>query len=197
MTKKKRQPDVDNSEPETLAALEARLRCDLAYLNYPPNNWVRPSAPNGEDAVFDVIVIGAGMVGLASAFALMRNGISNIAVVDAAPDGREGPWVTTARMRTLRSPKILLGPAMGMASLTFRAWFVAQHGGAAWDALGRIPRVRWMDYLRWYRRVLDIPVRNGVRVDAIAWRDGRMRLETTGPDGARRLSARCGAGAVG
>jgi len=190
MTKEKRLLGTADAEPGTLEALEARLRCDLAYLNYPPKNWVKPLTPNGEVESFDVVVIGGGMVGLASAFALMRNGITNIVVVDAAANGQEGPWVTTARMRTLRSPKILLGPAMGMASLTFRAWYVAQHGGAAWEALGRIPRIQWMDYLRWYRHVLNIPVRNAVRVDAIAWRDGRMTLDTTGPDGGRRLAAR-------
>ena len=137
MTRESNQPGTDNAEPATLEALEARLRCDLAYLNYPPKSWVKPRTPNCEDESFDVVVIGGGMVGLASAFALMRNGITNIVVVDAAANGQEGPWVTTARMRTLRSPKILLGPAMGMASLTFRAWFVAQHGGAAWDAWRR------------------------------------------------------------
>ena len=30
--------------------------------------------------------------------------------------------MTYARMETLRSPKQLVGPAYGMASLTFRAW---------------------------------------------------------------------------
>ncbi len=190
MTNGTTQPGTESPEPGSLEALEARLRCDLAYLNYPPKNWVKPLTPDSEDEAFDVVVIGGGMVGIASAFALMRNGIANIAVVDAADTGQEGPWVTTARMRTLRSPKILLGPAMGMAALTFRAWFVAQHGGAAWEELGRIPRVQWMEYLRWYRHVLEIPVRNNVRVDAIAWRDGRMTLETSGPEGARRLSAR-------
>ena len=59
--------------------------------------------------------------------------------------------MTYARMETLRSPKQLLGPAYGMASLTFQAWFTAQFGDAAWEELFRIPRPMWMDYLRWYR----------------------------------------------
>ena len=57
-------------------------------------------------------------------------------------------------METLRSPKQLLGPAYGMASLTFQAWFTAQFGDEAWEELFRIPRPMWMDYLHWYRGVL-------------------------------------------
>ncbi|MDQ2736825.1 MAG: SidA/IucD/PvdA family monooxygenase, partial [Pseudomonadota bacterium] len=69
-----------------------------------------------------------------------------------------------ARMETLRSPKQLAGPALGIASLTFRAWFEAQFGRDKWDALDKIPRLQWMDYLRWYREVLELPVLNGHRV---------------------------------
>ena len=47
--------------------------------------------------------------------------------------------MTYARMETLRSPKQLTGPAYGMASLTFRAWFTAQFGEDAWEALDKIP----------------------------------------------------------
>ncbi len=43
---------------------------------------------------------------------------------------------------------------LGVPSLTFRAWWEAQYGSAAWDALDKIPRARWMDYLRWYRTTL-------------------------------------------
>ena len=174
----------------SLAQLGARVRRDLSYLNYPPKNWVKPPQPDGEDETFDVVIIGGGMVGLAAAFALRREGIANIVALDAAPEGQEGPWVTTARMRTLRSPKILLGPAMEMATLTFRAWYVAQHGDAAWDALGKIPRVQWMDYLRWYRNVLDLPVRNEVTVDAVRWQGDRFMLDTRGPAGAKIIAAR-------
>lgn len=175
---------------ESLADLEARVRRDLSFLNYPPKNWVKPLRPGGEDETVDVAIIGGGMVGLAAAFALQREGIGNIVALDAAPEGHEGPWVTTARMRTLRSPKILLGPAMEMAALTFRAWYVAQHGDAAWQALGKIPRVQWMDYLRWYRTVLALPVRNEVTVETIQWRRDRFVLKTRGPDGAKTIAAR-------
>jgi hypothetical protein len=52
----------------------------------------------------------------------------------------------------------------GIPSLTYRAWWEAQHGAEGWNKLDKIPRGDWMDYLRWYRRVLDLPVRNGARV---------------------------------
>ena len=135
-----------------LDALEQRVRFDLACLNYPPPNWVVPATHPSGDPVSDVVVIGAGMAGLVLTFSLLRNGIRNIRCLDRGPAGVEGPWVTYARMETLRSPKVLTGPAAGIPSLTFRAWFVAQFGAAEWEALDKIPRVMWMDYLRWYRR---------------------------------------------
>ena len=93
------------------------------------------------------------------------------------PMGFEGPWVTYARMETLRSPKVLTGPAAGIPSLTFRAWFVAQFGAMAWEALDKIPRVMWMDYLRWYRTVLALPVENDVEVRRIRPQDGLLALD--------------------
>ncbi|EDP63649.1 putative transmembrane oxidoreductase protein [alpha proteobacterium BAL199] len=116
--------------------------------------------------MLDALVIGAGMCGLVAAAALRRRGLTALRIVDRRIEGHEGPWVTYARMRTLRSPKHLAGPALGIASLTFRAWFEAQWGAAAWEVLDRIPRTQWMDYLRWYRRVLSLPVEN--RVEAVA-----------------------------
>lgn len=154
-----------------LDALEQRVRFDLACLNYPPPNWMVPSTAS------DVVVIGAGMAGLVLTFSLLRNGIRNVRCVDRNADGFEGPWVTYARMETLRSPKVLTGPAAGIPSLTFRAWFVAQFGTAAWEALDKIPRVMWMEYLRWYRAILALPVENGVEVQRIRPLDGLLALD--------------------
>ncbi|MFT3834173.1 MAG: NAD(P)/FAD-dependent oxidoreductase [Micropruina sp.] len=110
-----------------------------------------------------------------------RGGIANIRIVDQAPEGYEGPWVTYARMETLRSPKTLLGPALGMASLTFRAWFTALHGEAEWEELFRIPRPMWMEYLKWYREVMQIPVENDTHVTRIMPRpDGLIELQIAG-----------------
>jgi cation diffusion facilitator CzcD-associated flavoprotein CzcO len=63
-----------------------------------------------------VAIIGAGMAGLAAAFALKRLGISNVRLFDRAPRGCEGPWVTYARMQTLRSPPELTGPTLAWRS---------------------------------------------------------------------------------
>ncbi|TAY50855.1 NAD(P)-binding domain-containing protein [Rhizobium leguminosarum] len=152
--------------PNNLEALEARLRQDLAWLELPAKSWVPPRLVDGQGVV-DVVIIGAGMAGLVASAMLKRLGVANHVVLDKAPAGSEGPWVTFARMRTLRSPKQLTGPAMGLPALTFRAYYEALHGRDAWVALDRAPRQTWMDYLVWYRRVLDLPVRNGVAVDAI------------------------------
>ena len=67
-------------------------------------------------------------------------------------------------METLRSPPASDRTGVRFASLTFRAWFEAQFGAAAWAALYRIPRPQWMEYLRWYRRMIDVPVENGVEL---------------------------------
>ncbi|MGO8175438.1 NAD(P)-binding domain-containing protein [Rhizobium ruizarguesonis] len=152
--------------PNNLEALEARLRQDLAWLELPAKSWVPPRIVDGQSVV-DVVIIGAGMAGLVASAMLKRLGVANHILLDKAPAGSEGPWVTFARMRTLRSPKQLTGPAMGLPALTFRAYYEARHGRDAWTALDRAPRETWMDYLVWYRRVLDLPVRNGVAVDVI------------------------------
>jgi cation diffusion facilitator CzcD-associated flavoprotein CzcO len=173
-----------------LPALEASLRRDLELLCYPPAGWVVPRAGPGGSALADVVIVGGGMCGLAAGFALLREGVSNLRILDRAPRGREGPWVTYARMETLRSPKHLTGPAQGLPALTFRAWYEAQWGEVAWEALGRIPRPMWMDYLRWYRRVLDLPVENGVAVEAIEPAGHGFTLRLSGPAGPGEVHAR-------
>lgn len=180
--------DVDmpiQSAATSLPELERRVRDDLACLCYPPANWVVPT-PLAEP-VHDVVVIGGGMCGLVTGFALIGAGIRNIRIFDRSEPGLEGPWLTYARMETLRSPKQLTGPAYGMASLTFRAWYVAQFGNDAWSALDKIPRPMWMEYLRWYRKVLELPVENNVEVTAIRPEGALMRLMTSGK-GARETS---------
>ena len=161
--------------PAGLAQLEARLRQDLSWLALPPKSWVPPRTADGRP-VLDVAIVGAGMSGLALGAALRFTGI-RAPLFDRSPAGFEGPWVTTARMETLRSPKELTGPAIGLPALTFRAWFEAQFGLQAWAALDKIPRVQWMDYLRWYRQVLRLDVRNRQRlVDVRPRGDGLVEL---------------------
>ncbi len=176
--------------PEGLDALEARLQQDLAWLELPAKSWVPPREADGQP-VIDVAIIGGGMAGLVASGMLKRMGVANHVVLDKAPAGHEGPWITFARMRTLRSPKQLTGPAMGLPALTFRAYYEARYGRAAWEALDRAPREIWMDYLIWYRRVLDLPVRNGISVDAIVPRkDGMLDLTCRQNGRAERMIAR-------
>jgi cation diffusion facilitator CzcD-associated flavoprotein CzcO len=171
---------LKGSELDRLAVLDRQVQDDLATLCYPSKKWIPETCgPNG-DAVLDAVIIGAGMCGLSACFALLRAGISNVRILDRAVGGREGPWVTYARMETLRSPKQLLGPASGIPSLTFRAWYAASHGVAAWDCLDKIPRTVWMDYLLWFRHTLSLPVENEVVVDRVAPDGDLLKLSLSG-----------------
>lgn len=172
-----------------LAALEAQLAQDLELLELPAKPWVPERSHNGA-LVRDVIVIGAGMCGLAATAKLLLTGITNIVAYDAAPAGHEGPWVTFARMQTLRSPKTLHGPALGLPQLTFRAWFTAQWGVESWESLDKIPKGQWMDYLIWYRRVLGLPVRNGVRLTGIAPIGDLIAIDVEGAETSQILTRR-------
>jgi FAD-dependent urate hydroxylase len=149
------QPKV---QVDGLAALEQRLAQDLSWLELPAKPWVIPAFENGEP-ILEVAIIGAGMAGMAAATALKLKGIS-AQIFDRAEPGLEGPWVTTARMETLRSPKQLTGPALGLPALTFRAWYEAQFGLQKWQTLDKIPRPQWMDYLRWYRKAMALDIQN-------------------------------------
>lgn len=172
-----------------LPALEARLRQDLEWLALPGKTWL-PSTERDGAAVLDVAIIGGGQAGMAASVALSHLGIANV-IFDQSPKDFEGPWATTARMETLRSPKTLTGPALGFPALTFRAWFEAQFGAAAWDALDKIPRIQWMDYLRWFRRVMQLDVRNEHRVTAVLPRaDGVVELKLATPEGDIAVLAR-------
>lgn len=154
-----------------LRELEAEAAADLAYFDYPPHSWVPP-----RPGVRDVVIVGAGLNGLAIAFGLLRERVTNIAVIDRAPEGREGPWLTFARMRRLRTLKTLVGPDLGVRSLSFPAWYKALHGAAAWEALDKATNAEWMDYLAWFRRVAAIPVENGVALDQVAIEGDLLRL---------------------
>ncbi|UUX50040.1 NAD(P)/FAD-dependent oxidoreductase [Nisaea acidiphila] len=151
-----------------LDALEARVRDDLRIISYPDGNWVpERRGPDGRP-VLDVLVIGGEQGGLAIAHALKRARIDRVRIVDRAPEGLEGPWMTYARMPTLRSPKEVNGPDLDIPSLSFRAWFVAQHGEAEWSALNKIAKEDWASYLLWLRRALDIRIENGISAERIS-----------------------------
>ena len=150
-----------------LIALEVRVRREVEMTAHPRTEWMVPRLYRGKPAL-DALIVGAGQSGLCIAFALMRDRVRNILAIDRAPQGREGIWVTFARMPTLRSPKDQTGPDLGQPSLTFEAWYDAERGAGSFARLDMIPSLAWHDYLQWYRRVLALPVRNGVAATAIA-----------------------------
>ena len=169
-----------------LDALAVRVRADLAMIGLDAPTWVTPRAD-----VLDVAIVGGGQSGLGAAFALRRERVTNMLVLDENPAGYEGPWDTYARMVTLRTPKALTSIDLGIPSLTFRAFWEAQHGAAGWDGLDKIARRDWMAYLRWYRAVLALPVRNDVRLTRVEPTDGGVhRLHLAGPGGTETLLAR-------
>jgi cation diffusion facilitator CzcD-associated flavoprotein CzcO len=173
-----------------LAALEAQAARDLEILAYPTPDWVTPvRAPDGTIAL-DCAIVGAGQYGVTIGAGLRRERVQRIELFDGAAIGREGPWVTFARMSMLRTPKTLTGPDLGLPSLSFRAWWEAQHGAAGWDAMFRIPRTAWMDYLTWYRRTLDLPVRNGWRLAGLTPVADLLHLTFDTPAGSRTIFAR-------
>jgi len=176
--------------PRSLGELEARVAQDMTWLNLPAKPWLPRLEADGA-VVVDVAVIGGGLCGLVALAALKRVGIHNVLAFDRAPKGREGPWITYARMETLRTRKEAAGPALGIATLTFRAWFEAQFGAEAFASMGLIPRSQFMKYLVWYRQILGLPVENETRVTAVDIReDGLLAVSHHGPAGPARTLAR-------
>jgi cation diffusion facilitator CzcD-associated flavoprotein CzcO len=149
-----------NSHPaaDGLAELTRQVHRDLTLLDYPRRPWVAPRSAKSGAPIYDVIIVGGGQSGLTTAFGLSRERVGNLLIVDKNPLDRAGPWLTFARMRTLRTPKYLTGPDLGVPSLTPRAYYEAQFGEGSWEELGLIPRELWANYLSWYRQTLRIPV---------------------------------------
>ncbi|MGY6570598.1 MAG: FAD/NAD(P)-binding protein, partial [Salinarimonas sp.] len=163
-------------EESALARLEAQVRADLTKIAHPRMPWLEPvTGPDGRPA-HDVVIIGAGQSGIATAFGLMRARVDNIRVIDKAERGREGPWLTYARMHTLRSPKDFTGPDLDVPSLTYQSWHEARFGEADWEALDLIPRELWGEYLLWVRDQIAIPVDNGTELTEIAPAGDLLRL---------------------
>ena len=165
-----------------LALLEEQARHDLERLNYPAPNWVPPaSGPNGKP-LLDVLIVGAGMCGQSAAYGLLREGLSNLRIIDRAAHGSEGPWATFARMPTLRSPKHLTGPDLGVGTLTFRAWYEARHGPEGWAGLYKVARLDWRDYLLWVRKMTRVPVENETELATLEAGANCLAAGLKGPD---------------
>jgi cation diffusion facilitator CzcD-associated flavoprotein CzcO len=155
-----------------LAKLQEEVKQSLRYLGDDPANWVPPRA--GID--HDVTVVGGGQSGVTIAFALRRAGVANVTVVEAAPEGKAGTWVTKARMRTLRTAKRITGPELGIPALSFPAWYEAQHGAEAYAKMGLIPLEDWAAYVAWYRDTVGVKVRYDTRLERIEPIDGGFKL---------------------
>ena len=84
--------------------LSDRVRRELTYLSYPSREWTVPRHRDGA-RVLDVLIVGGGQGGLATAFGLKLERISNIRIVDRNPRGLEGPWRRFARMKALRTAR--------------------------------------------------------------------------------------------
>ena len=160
--------------------LAARVRDDLARIAHPRLDWLEPyTGPDGAPAL-DVLVVGGGQSGLGVAVGLLRARVSNILVVDRAKRDQEGPWLSYARMHTLRSPKDYTGPDLDLPSLGYQSWHEARYGVAHWQALGLITRQDWAAYLGWVRDVVGVPVQNETVVTDISPAPGGLLAVTLG-----------------
>lgn len=153
-----------------LADLNQRVIWELDRIGF-PEEWTE----KGE--MLDVAIIGAGMAGIASAYGLQRMGIHNITLYDESPSGEEGPWLTYAQMKTLRTPKDATGPCLFTPSLTFQAWYETVYGETAWDQLKKPSSQDWGNYLIWLRTILKLPVRNNCRLLEIVPLNGYFEMK--------------------
>ena len=150
----------------SVGRLNERVRRELKYLSYPSREWTIPRYRDGA-RVLDVLIVGGGQSGLATAFGLKRECVNNIKIVDRNPRGFEGPWRRFARMAGLRTSKDVWGIDFGIPSLTARSWYEAKYGRRAWDKIERFPADVWREYLDWFRDVLQLPVENDTEVTLI------------------------------
>jgi len=165
-----------------LAALSERVHHDLEVLLYPKDEWVIPRQGPAGEHVYDVVVVGGGQCGLTVGHALLQEKVHNFLILDRAPAGQEGPWITYSRMWTLRSPKHVGGPELGMPSLAGQSWFEAVYGEAGWTRLDKWPRQLWHAYLEWFRAVLNLPVRNDADTRGFEQEGDFVRVRLAGGD---------------
>ncbi|MCX5515468.1 hypothetical protein C3941_18130 [Kaistia algarum] len=173
-----------------LDELAERARFELDCVNYPAREWVKPRSHGGEN-VLDVAIVGGGQNGLAVAFRLLRERVTNIRILDRSPAGLSGPWRTFARMHTLRTPKHVSGPELGTAALSIRAWFEAKYGAEAWAKLHKIDRRDWHDYVVWLQQTIGIETTNDAEVtDIEPLEDGILAVHATIGGKSERILAR-------
>ena len=176
------QADSNARTVTTNEQLEAQTRRVLRWAGRDPADWVRARA--GVD--HNVVIVGGGQSGVAIAYGLRRKGVGRVDVIDQAEPGQAGIWRTIARMHQLRTPKTMSGPEQGNVALGFRAWFETLNGPEAFDALDRIPRLVWADYLTWFQQVTETKVRYRTRLLEIEPQGDVLRLHLEA-DGAQRV----------
>jgi len=163
--------------------LAAQTRRTLRWAGRDPADWVK--ARSGVD--HNVVIVGGGQSGLAISYGLRRKGVGGVDVIDQAEQGQAGIWRNIARMHQLRTPKTMApGPEAGNVALGFRAWYETLNGPEAFDALDRIPRLAWADYLSWFQQATDTKVRYRTRLVEIEPQGDVLRLHLES-DGAPRV----------
>ncbi len=176
-----------DSAPAAAAAaaterLQAQTQRAQRWAGRDPADWVRPRP--GVD--HNVVIVGGGQSGTAIAYGLKRMGVGQVELIDQAEPGQAGIWRTIARMHQLRTPKTLTGPEQDNPILGVRAWYETLNGPDAFDALDRIPRLAWADYLDWFRQVTGTAARYRTRLLEIEPQGDLLRLHLDS-EGVRRV----------
>ncbi|WP_315838544.1 NAD(P)/FAD-dependent oxidoreductase [Bradyrhizobium prioriisuperbiae] len=182
--------DITPSSNENLSKLARQARFEMDCLGYPARSWVLPRVHRGQ-GVPDAVIVGGGQSGTSIAFRLLREQVSNVRVLDRSSAGMEGPWSTFARMHSLRTPKHVTGPDLGIPSLSAEAWWEAKFGRQSWLDLDKVPRTEWHHYLNWVRDVAGIDVTNNAEVfDIEPLPDGLLAVHANIGGGMQTLYAR-------
>jgi len=168
----------DAETADAAGALELQTSRAQRWAGRDRSNWVRPR--DGVD--HNVVIVGGGQSGIAIAYGLKRRGVGQVEVIDQAAPGQTGIWRSIARMHQLRTTKTLIGLEQDNPTLGFRAWFETLNGPDAFDALDRIPRLAWADYVDWFQQITGTTVRYRTRLLEIEPQGEllRLHLETEG-----------------
>ncbi|WP_416262264.1 FAD-dependent oxidoreductase [Gibbsiella quercinecans] len=172
-----------------LEALRLSVEHELELIAPRPREWTLRKRFRNQP-VLDVLIVGAGQVGLATAFGLRQARINQVMMIDQRPPGFEGPWLTHARMHDLRTSKNETGPSLGVPSLTPQAWYEARYGLEAWQNIGAISRKDWAEYLAWFRDTLGFTVTNHAKLVQIIPQDEILQAVYETPEGKASVLAR-------
>jgi cation diffusion facilitator CzcD-associated flavoprotein CzcO len=182
-TSPQREPAAAAEPADAAGALELQTRRAQRWAGRDPADWVRPRP--GAD--HNVVIVGGGQSGIAIAYGLKRKGVGQVEVIDRAAPGQAGIWRTIARMHQLRTGKTLIGPEQDNPTLGFRAWYETLNGPEAFDALDRIPRLAWADYVDWFQQVTGTSVRYRTQLLEIEPQGDLLRLHLES-EGVRRVA---------